>query len=316
MAEITTTFYRNLLDEHDQAVYNSLMNQLMHYQEEIVIDIPHESLGKIIQSISWDIPLLFYIDFYQGGAYYQKGGKLYTTGHYQYPKEEAKRLLEECKNWGNYIISKMPSGLTEVQRVLWLHDAVAKNVQYDHSDKVHKGQDIVSVIRDKLSVCAGISKTFKYLCDLAGQPCMVVIGQLNDELHAWNLVWISGEPSFIDVTNDLKKGMFAKETRLHFLRSSAQMQGYTWDKSIIPECRLHNQSDVVREVYSPEEMMKAAKICCFAKSLVLHLHLTPPPKQKEILRYIHQIKLHVPLLMTKKAAYCLSPPTIIFEGKG
>ncbi len=311
MAEITTIFYRSLLDAHDQAVYDSLLNQWMHYNEVVQIDIPHAPFSDIMHAIHMDIPLLFYVNYYRQMMYYIRGTKMQLKGEYVYPKEKAKKLLEDCKIWGNYIIRSMPSGMSEIQRVLWLHDAVVENVEYWDTDSIQE-QNVVGVICNKKAVCAGIAKTYKYLCDLAGQRCMVVTGKLQNELHAWNLVWLEKGPSFIDVTNDLKNGQ-KKGTRIHFLRSTEQMIGYTWDKSIVPDCKLHNQTDVCRQAHSYEELIRIAKECQTAPSLSIYLCLPLPLTRAEIQEWINQIVLRVPSLMKKSIGFSVEAQQLVFR---
>ena len=59
---------------------------------------------------------------------------------------------------------------------------------------------------DHLGVCAGYADTFKFLCDMAGLPCITVCGKgfdrdgMNGDLHAWNMIWIDGSPYWVDVT--------------------------------------------------------------------------------------------------------------------
>ncbi|MPM60153.1 hypothetical protein SDC9_107001 [bioreactor metagenome] len=48
----------------------------------------------------------------------------------------------------------------------------------------------------------GNHKVFALLCRRCGIPCAVVRGLADGEGHAWNLVYLKGEPRMVDVTWD------------------------------------------------------------------------------------------------------------------
>ena len=231
-----TLYYRSKLDEHDQQIYDVLVEKWMHYEKNICIDIPHAELKTVTQAIHLDYPLLFYINYYQL-VYVHVFGKIIIQGSYLYQKEETKTLLDRCEHWGNYILSHKPANIGTVELALWLHDVILNNVKYS-SENGMRAHNIIGVISDGAAVCEGISMTYKFLCDLMGISCIYVSGLLNGDHHGWNMVWFNNESSFVDVTNDIRTGnTFGREK---FLRSSDQMSGYTWDKELLPECRLRS----------------------------------------------------------------------------
>ena len=66
-------------------------------------------------------------------------------------------------------------------------------------------QNIDSVLVNGRSVCAGYSKTYKFLLNRMGVPCIYVIGSTNSadfgqSYHAWNIAQIDGKLSYTDIT--------------------------------------------------------------------------------------------------------------------
>ena len=52
------------------------------------------------------------------------------------------------------------------------------------------------------ALCEGYSKTFAYLCQSVGIPCVCVHGYGNGGDHMWNMVQLDGEWYHVDVTWD------------------------------------------------------------------------------------------------------------------
>ena len=120
----------------------------------------------------------------------------------------AKSRMEIVDDRVSYILSS--SGYNDVERVKFFYDWIIDNTEY--GDNVNS-QDMTSVFVDGISVCAGYSKAFLYLCQKAGIECTYVPGFTKNSLsHAWNLVklnnnyyWVDttwGDPVFADMKGD------------------------------------------------------------------------------------------------------------------
>lgn len=96
-------------------------------------------------------------------------------------------------------------------RMLKLHDILCYNIVYKNI-----GPDAFTIVGPLLrreSVCEGIAKTVKHICDALRIPCFVVTGTARSSAsergngpHAWNKVFLSGQWVNIDVTFDLPTG--------------------------------------------------------------------------------------------------------------
>lgn len=235
-----TLYYRNQLDEHDRRIYDSLVKQWMHYEKNIEIDIPHCDLVKLTQAIHWDYPLLFYINYYNiEYLTIPFLSKMQIRGDYLYEKKQTEKMLNDCEQWARYVQAKRPKNVSTVQMALWLHDVVLYNVVYSEIKGI-RAHNVIGVIEDKMAVCEGIAKTYKFLCDLMEIPCIYIAGTLDGEPHGWNLIWIGKEPAFVDVTNDTYTD--GTVNRKHFLRSSNEMIHYEWERNALPVCRLTNKT--------------------------------------------------------------------------
>jgi hypothetical protein len=79
----------------------------------------------------------------------------------------------------------------------------------------------------------GYAMAYKALCDELGLECAVVLGELDNNAHAWNIVHINGDYYHIDASMCDLSGI---ETA--FLRSDAELRelGYFWDAEKYPVC--------------------------------------------------------------------------------
>lgn len=223
-------YYRDKLTVEERAVYDSLMQQWMKMEPVITLNNGFFDISKIAQYILYDYPMLFYINYYNL-RYLRSLFGIRLTGDYLYAKDQARALLNQFERWGSSLVHQFSASWTQEQKAKWLHHYLTLNVSY-----VNTGIDahnLVGVVRDKKAVCEGIAKAYKFLCDLAGVPCIIVSGNVDGEAHGWNKIWLNGRPSFVDVTNSLPGHKFAGK----FLLSANDMRDYIWDQQLVPNIR-------------------------------------------------------------------------------
>lgn len=306
MREETTLYYRNQLNKKDQIIYDTLKSQWGKFENSIKINMPDSDISLITQAVHFDNPLLFYVNFYHI-EYSQLAQELYVLGDYLYEKKEARKILDYCRKWGSYIINHKPQNLRNVELALWLHDVIIRNTTYGESNGI-RSHSIAGAICDHRAVCEGISMAYKYLCDLAGIPCIYVAGELNGNPHGWNMIWIDNNPSFVDVTNDLNDA-----GRKNFMRSSKEMIGYSWDNSVIPECRLRNKKNEYFIVHNKRELKKCLRTIRGLECAEIYLDFGRTLDGREIERLIITAGLTNPLLMIHKVSYSVESQMIIIQ---
>ena len=303
-----TLYYKSKLDTHDQKVYDDLFEQWTHFERMIRVREPHCGIETLIAAIRNDYPLVFFVDFNnQLSSYYQMASYVWWNASYLFEKEQAKQLLDRCEKWGNYIISKKPAKIKEAELALWLHDVIISNSVYS-DENGNRAHSLIGVICDGKAVCDGDSYTYKYLCDLAEIPCIVVLGTINGTPHAWNMIWINNEPAFVDVTND--RGVNGKAGRGHFLRNTNEMIGYTWDEDIIPKSRIRNKSDVYLIAHNESELNKLARKYINSNSLAISLEFGRPLSGEEIKKMATALLAKRSFGQSAKFSYTIAPPTI------
>lgn len=111
------------------------------------------------------------------------------------------------------ITGLLSDDMTELEKVLCVHDYIAANYEYDmrvysddEGDLSSVSRDLDTMIMEKMGVCEGYTKLFKFVMDNIGIECVSVPSE--ECAHIWNKVKISNEADGekkwynIDVTSD------------------------------------------------------------------------------------------------------------------
>ena len=118
----------------------------------------------------------------------------------------------------NAIVSGIPSGATEFDKILYLHDYLVQNYCYDYEglnnekenrekkargetpDKRNAYRDAYHFFTERTGVCQAYALALMATARAAGLECLPVVSEPIQ--HAWNLVKIDGAWYHIDVTWD------------------------------------------------------------------------------------------------------------------
>ena len=98
------------------------------------------------------------------------------------------------------LVSQMPQGLDEYEKVKWLYDWLVLNTTYTLSlestdDEMKNADTLAQTILERKPICGGYATTMMQLCELAGIECWMISGYTDAELHGyhgWNIVKIDG----------------------------------------------------------------------------------------------------------------------------
>ena len=234
----TASYYYNQLDEYGKIIYNKLkqnknelktgkyvfdfgttFNTLLHSENG------EEKLNTAFQSawngFSYDQNDLFYVDINKmslikenrtlGGitTYYVSIGPGNNTDYL----EENFKTQEEVQKAQQYIeniirqIKEQTKENTDVQKIKKVHDWLVSVIEYDKTEENLNKYSIYGALHDKKAVCEGYARSFKYIMEEIGVPCVLVAGTAQNsegttEVHAWNYVQIEQNWYAIDITWD------------------------------------------------------------------------------------------------------------------
>lgn len=184
-----------------------LYNHILAYEEKIDVS----GLGYTVDNIDellLDIRKLIFEDadlfYFEGITSYTYSGNdiLSVSASYLYDYKQVK-FVEEYAN--KNFLSKLNKKWSTLEKILYIHDKMATDFQYDVHLYDENGQSIVNrdiykMFTDGYGVCQAYSQTFKYLMEKIGVECKYVAS--DDSNHEWNAVKVDGKWYHIDVTQD------------------------------------------------------------------------------------------------------------------
>ncbi len=112
------------------------------------------------------------------------------------------------------------------QKLLFIHDTLISNIVYDTTLN-QDTNNAASALLEHKTLCQGYAQSFQLIAQDLGFKVMLISGLADNVDHAWNLVWLDGQPYHVDLTHDdpvPDGGSADPVTHVHFLRSDAMMQ--------------------------------------------------------------------------------------------
>lgn len=229
--------YYNQLDDYAKIMYKELEKNLDNMKSgtynvqfgKTFDDLLHQENGEeilnhsfqlAINALNFDKPNLFYIDISKVYLLTKITTKLWATTYEveigssqgqsylnetfanQEEVERAIRHTEEEKAR----IKSILNGSIENQ-IKNVHDYLIDQLEYDSTLSKDNIYNIYGALINRCTVCEGYARSFKYIMDDLGIPCIIACGTAinsNGEMenHAWNYVQINGAWYAIDVTWD------------------------------------------------------------------------------------------------------------------
>lgn len=230
-------YYYSQLNEHGKIIYDNIYNNMEKLQTgtfNIDFDKQFNELlqnenGKAIlenafqsslNALIYDNPKLFYIDITKMYLYTEtttvvmkktyrvyigpEEGKTYLAQGFN-SEEDVKYALKQIEA----IVENIKSSLTgtDYLKLKTIHNYLIDNIEYDKTISQPNIFNIYGALVNKVTVCEGYAKSFKYILDGIGIKSMFICGvgtnsNGQSESHAWNYVKLNGMWYAVDVTWD------------------------------------------------------------------------------------------------------------------
>lgn len=190
---------------------NALNNGFKNYEDSVDVsayNLPYsdEGIGALQNIMSGGLPECFHI-----GISYNinmRGNVISAIiPQYVYTQQEYTKMYNEMITEANKLLRgiKNNNSLGDVEKALLLHDRLAVECEYDYANYLNNKVPTIShtmygaVVND-VAVCQGYALAYGFLLDAVGiknEYCSsMALG------HAWNIVYINGNPYHVDVTWD------------------------------------------------------------------------------------------------------------------
>ncbi|MBQ0001720.1 MAG: peptidase [Clostridiales bacterium] len=219
-------YYYNRLDKAGQAAYHAMKTGLTSLAPSFYVPLlDGKTLADIYFMIRLDHPELFYSVKYSY-RYYQNSENAEMIPEYLFEK---KKILENQKALQSRVekLARPAMKLSEMEKLLYIHDFICQNVHYDKLKKAYS-HEIIGSLGQGVAVCEGIAKGVKILCDALNLWCVIGISEANPDKnikyrHAWNIVRVNGKYYHLDATFDNSVGKKEEIRYDYFLLSDKQI---------------------------------------------------------------------------------------------
>ena len=120
-------------------------------------------------------------------------------------ESQVRSAINSIEQVKNTLVSRRTGNTYE--DIKMVHDYLVDNIEYDTSLSKDNIYDVYGALINRVAVCEGYARSFKYILDEMGVPCVLVIGTGTNsrgetERHAWNYVEIDGNWYAVDCTWD------------------------------------------------------------------------------------------------------------------
>lgn len=200
--DLEKSYCYSVLSEEEKKIYQEVYQILKNMQSESYVSTVDEKLlEKVFHCVMNDHPEFYYVDGFSYTSYSQKGKvtKLGFEGNYSKTLEERQSIDKLIELYVENCFAGISDDFTTYDVVKYLYDYLICNTEYllDAKDS----QNICSVFLEGESVCMGYAKAMQYLLLRQEILCTLVNGKAGDgQEHAWNLVFLDGEPYHLDAT--------------------------------------------------------------------------------------------------------------------
>ena len=135
----------------------------------------------------------------------QNEGNSYCTDGKMEAINEIKATKSEYQHGIDRALSSVNDGMSDVEKVLVIHDWIVRECDYDENAYLNKDVDEDSysdtgVFVNGKAVCNGYAQAFSVLMEKLGIPSYLVKSYSMN--HVWNLVYVDGNWYHVDTTRD------------------------------------------------------------------------------------------------------------------
>lgn len=191
-------FYYEQLTEEEQLIYKELYQGVDAHAEDITVHcLDGEKAGMILHSVIYDFPEIFWTDGSSDMLTYEDS-HVVVQPTYTYSLEEREAKQAEIDAEVHAILSQISAEASEYDKIKYIYETLVRDVAY--VENAPDSQNIYSTFVRKETVCAGYAKANKYLLERLGVYCIYVLGDADNEKHAWNIVRCNDVMCYVDVT--------------------------------------------------------------------------------------------------------------------
>lgn len=207
--------YGYLSDSNSRGLYNQMLQSVYtvavkasssgyYPMQPIVINahLTESQLRIALMAFFNDNPQVFWTANVYSYAY--TSGSTHIQLYSTVPQDQCTAMIQQLNQKVSSIISTMPSGLSELDREIYLSDYLVQHCSYDTAavtDNTRwKAFNSYGALIEGKVVCEGYARAMQLLSSYSGLGCMLLTGEGNSQSHMWNLMKIDGSWYHLDIT--------------------------------------------------------------------------------------------------------------------
>lgn len=193
-------YLKSYLPAQEQYIYDQLLAGIREQAEEIPDLYPDaDMISAAAQALNRDYPELFWFS----GA-----GEIETTylgstatkavyrPVYSVTAQDRPALQAQVDQWTQACFATIPADASNYDKVLGVYRYVIDHADYKSVDS----NSILNIMVGGAGLCGCYAQTTQYLLNQLGIDCTYISGEANGGSHAWNLIWLDGNPCWLDTT--------------------------------------------------------------------------------------------------------------------
>ncbi len=193
--------YYHMLNDSEKELYRQIYANAyaMSGAFKPCVEIFSTNLGRVVEAVFCDNPVLFWIEPAYTCKYGADGRVVEIALQYNETAGKAEQSKQKFQEKAAEILSVARTLGSDYAKEKYVHDKLAAKVTYAADASMN--QSAYSALVNGQTVCAGYTRAFQYLMQQLGIPCYYCRGY-SGENHAWNIINLYGDYYNVDVTWD------------------------------------------------------------------------------------------------------------------
>lgn len=206
------SYYYNFLSDDQKRIYESIANGVKNFQSEFVVrDYVADDKDKFASEVSIaieafinDHPEVFYLESEYSSYILSSFDGNIGYIRLNYTEDSIESVNQKIELMSQKIDEYLEGldGLNEYEKELEIHDRLSYSVEYSHLEELPREYHTAEgSLLERVGVCDSFAKALQLIYSRAGIDSIIVLGSLDGNPHAWNMVKINNEWYHVDLTS-------------------------------------------------------------------------------------------------------------------
>lgn len=205
-------YYFNTLTKEQKYIYESIANGVKNLDDEFVVRYYDagekeefaQEVSIAIEAFTNDHPEVFYLKAQYSSYIYPGFDSNIGYIRLNYTEDTNVAIKEKIALMAGKVdyYSRGLEDKTDIEKEIIIHDRISNDVTYYKEEDIpRKYHTAEGTLLEGIGVCDSFSKAYQLVLNKVGIESIIVLGDLNDSPHAWNMVKIGDNWYHVDITS-------------------------------------------------------------------------------------------------------------------